>query len=128
MEKIESGVELSLDELSECEMKLEEAKKETVAQKRSLEDEVEKFNMAVAITAGKILETTEEIKDDIQTAKDIADDIKALSWKLGFSGKVTDQVVSRVFGSPHHSNSYRSIATWLYYGSGACFLQDADTW
>jgi len=72
------------------------------------------------------LRTAEEIKKDIQTAKDIADDIKALSWSLGFSGKVTDQVVSHIYASAEYSEGYRSIASWLYYGTGACFLQDAD--
>ncbi len=72
------------------------------------------------------LRTVEEVKEDIQNAKDIADDIKALSWKLGLSGKVTDQVVSHIFNSPNYSNAYRSVAGWLYYETGACFLQDAD--
>jgi radical SAM superfamily enzyme YgiQ (UPF0313 family) len=72
------------------------------------------------------LRKVEEIKKDIQTAKDIADDIKALSWSLGFSGKVTDQVVSHIYTSPNYSEGYRSIAAWLYYATGACFLQDAD--
>lgn len=72
------------------------------------------------------LRTVEEIKEDIQTARDIADDIKALSWDLGSSGSTDDQVVSHIFGSSTYSDSYRSIAAWLYYGTGACFLQDAD--
>lgn len=72
------------------------------------------------------LRSVEEIKKDIQTAKDIADEIKALSWKLGLSGKVTDQVVGPIFNDSNYSNGYRSIAAWLYYGTGACFLQDAD--
>jgi pyruvate formate-lyase activating enzyme-like uncharacterized protein len=72
------------------------------------------------------LRSVEEIKEDIQTARDIADDIKALSWKLGLNGRVADQVVSQVFSSPDYSDTYRSIAAWLYYGTGACFLQDAD--
>jgi hypothetical protein len=72
------------------------------------------------------LREVEEIKKDIQSAKDIADDIKALSWSLGFSGEVTDQVVSHIYTSPNYSEGYRSIAAWLYYGTGACFLQDAD--
>ena len=72
------------------------------------------------------LRTVEEIKEDIQTAKDTADEIKALSWKLGFRGDVNDQVISAIFNSPNYSNAYRSIAIWLYYGTGACFLQDAD--
>ncbi len=72
------------------------------------------------------LRTVDEIKKDIQTARDMADDIKALSWKLGCSGQVTDQVANVIFGDPAYSESYRSIALWLYYGTGACFLQDAD--
>ena len=72
------------------------------------------------------LRSVEEIKKDIQTAKDITDDIKAISWRLGSSGRVTDQVISNIFNSPNNSNAYRSIASWLYFGTGACFLQDAD--
>jgi len=72
------------------------------------------------------LRKVEEIKKDIQAAKDIADDIKALTWSLGYSGKVTDQVVSHIYTSSNYSEGYRSIAGWLYYGTGACFLQDAD--
>lgn len=72
------------------------------------------------------LRGVQEIKQDIQNAKDIADDIKALSWEMGFSGKPEDPVVSRIFSSPRYSDSYRNIAAWLYYRTDACFLQDAD--
>jgi len=72
------------------------------------------------------LRSVKEIKKDIVTARDMADDIKALSWKLGNSGEVNSQVISHILNSPGLSNSYRSIAMWLYYGTGACFLQDAD--
>ena len=72
------------------------------------------------------LRKVEEIKKDIQSAKDMADDIKALSWTLGFSGKMTDQVLSHIYTSSNYSDGYRSVAAWLYYGTGACFLQDAD--
>jgi len=72
------------------------------------------------------LRTVDEIKQDIQTARDIADDIKAFSLKLGCSGKVNDQVISSLLNNSIHSNSYQSIAVWMYYGTNACFLQDAD--
>ncbi|MCP4665606.1 MAG: radical SAM protein, partial [Deltaproteobacteria bacterium] len=72
------------------------------------------------------LRTVDEIKEDIQRARDIADDIKALSWKLATGGEVNNQVVRAVFSDSGKSDSYRSIAVWLYYGTGACFLQDAD--
>jgi len=72
------------------------------------------------------LRTVEEIKQDIQKAREMADDIKALSWRLGYSGAVNHQVVSHIFRYGGYSESYRGIAAWLYYGTGACFLQDAD--
>ena len=72
------------------------------------------------------LRSVEEIKQDIQNAKDIADDMKALSWEMGFSGKLEEPVVSRIFSSPSYSDSYRTIAAWLYNKTDACFLQDAD--
>ena len=72
------------------------------------------------------LRTVEEIKQDIETVKDIVDDVKALSWRLGCSGAVNDQVISSIFGDSDYSDNYRSVAAWLYYGTGACFLQDAD--
>ena len=72
------------------------------------------------------LRTVDEIKQDIQSAKQIADDIKSISWKLGHSGTVNDAVISTIFNQPGTSNNYRSIAAWLYYQTDACFLQDAD--
>jgi len=72
------------------------------------------------------LRTVDEIKKDIQTARDMADDIKALSWSFGEGGRVTDKVISEIFNSPNYSEAYRSLAVWMYYGTGACFIQDAD--
>ena len=72
------------------------------------------------------LRTVEEIKQDIESVKDIVDDVKAVSWRLGSSGAVNDEVISSIFGDSGYSDSYRSVAAWLYYGTGACFLQDAD--
>jgi hypothetical protein len=71
------------------------------------------------------LRTVEEVKADIQTARDIADDIKSASWRLGESGTVTNAVVSSILNN-YHTYSYQSVAVWLYYGTGECFLQDAD--
>ncbi len=72
------------------------------------------------------LRTVEEIKKDIQTARDIADDVKELSWRLGYKGEVTDEVISHIFSRLHYNECYRMVAVWLYYDTGACFLQDAD--
>ena len=72
------------------------------------------------------LRSVDEIKADIRTARAIGDEITAVSWKLGYGGIVTDAVVSQVFSTGSHASSYRSVAAWMYYGTGACFLQDAD--
>jgi len=72
------------------------------------------------------LRTVEEIKNDIQTARKMVDEIQALSWKLGAEGKVNDQVISHILNQTDFSTSYRSVAAWMYYGTDACFLQDAD--
>ena len=72
------------------------------------------------------LRTVEEIKQDIETVKDIVDDVKAVSWKLGNSGIVKDEVINSIFANSDYNDNYRSVAAWIYYGTGACFLQDAD--
>ncbi|NVL92742.1 MAG: radical SAM protein [Desulfobacterales bacterium] len=72
------------------------------------------------------LRTAEEVKTDIQTAKDIADDIKALSWKMGDSGLITNRVMAYILRDHNYSYSYKGVALWLYSGTGECFLQDAD--
>jgi hypothetical protein len=72
------------------------------------------------------LRTLEEIKQDIRTARRIADDITSVSRRLGTGGRITDAVISAVFSDGSHSGSYRSVAAWMYYDTGACFLQDAD--
>jgi hypothetical protein len=72
------------------------------------------------------LRTVEEVKKDIRTARDSADDIKVLSWKMGESGLITNRVVASILRDHNYSYSYKSVALWLYYGTGECFLQDAD--
>ncbi len=72
------------------------------------------------------LRTVAEIKTDIAAARDIADEIRGVSQQLGGNGAVTDAVISTVLSNPALSSSYRSVAVWMYYQTGACFLQDAD--
>src|SRR3989339_223897 len=55
------------------------------------------------------LRSVEEIKTDIQAARNIADDIQTLSWKLGYSGDINDAVISAVLNNPGNSESYRSM-------------------
>lgn len=72
------------------------------------------------------LRPLEEIKADIRAARTIADEIRDFSLRRGCGGAVTDTVAGAILADPGFSSSYRSVAAWLYYGTGACFLQDAD--
>jgi hypothetical protein len=72
------------------------------------------------------LRTVEEIQQDIRTVRCIADEVTAVSRKLGYSGKITDAVIGSIFSDGSRSSSYRNVAAWMYYDTGACFLQDAD--
>ena len=70
--------------------------------------------------------TLEEIKADIDAAKAMRDEIIALSWDMGHGGRVSDEVVNRVFSEPRLTYAYRNVAAWLYYGTGNVFIQDAN--
>jgi biotin synthase-like enzyme len=70
----------------------------------------------------------QEVKADIQAAKAIADEIKALSWRAGYGGEITKEVAEGIFQSPRlYDEHFRSIALWLYFGGRHCFLQDANS-
>ena len=74
------------------------------------------------------LRSVEEVKADIQEARDIADQIREISLKLGQGGTVTRSVIDRVYGSDAlYSDSFRQIAAWLYFGGESVFLQDANS-
>jgi len=74
------------------------------------------------------LRSVEDIKEDVKKARGIADAIRALSWKLGAGGRVTDAVLSAVYdGDDFYDDSYRSVAAWLYFGGESVFLQDANS-
>ncbi|MCX5845784.1 MAG: radical SAM protein [Deltaproteobacteria bacterium] len=74
------------------------------------------------------LRSVEEIKDDIQKARDIADYIRELSWKHGEGGHVGKKIVNLIYSSEDvYNDSFRSIAAWLYYGGESVFIQDANS-
>src|SRR5271157_3922290 len=74
------------------------------------------------------LRPVDEIKEDIQKAKDIADQIRELSWKHGEGGRIDKSVVNLIYGHDEaYSDTVRSIAAWLYYGGESVFIQDANS-
>jgi len=68
-----------------------------------------------------------EIKRDIDQLSEMVDDIQKLSWKLGFSGKITGTVISHIYPSKDYNPTYRHVAHWMYFGEGSVFLQDANS-
>ena len=74
------------------------------------------------------LRSVEEIKEDIQKAKDIADQIREMSWRNGEGGEVTDIILNIIYGSDGvYDDSFKSVAAWLYFGGESVFIQDANS-
>lgn len=74
------------------------------------------------------IRSVDEIKEDIQRARDIADEIGELSRRKGCGGQINDEVVRTVFDRySGYSDSYRSVASWLYFGAAQAFIQDANS-
>jgi len=74
------------------------------------------------------LRRVDEVKKDIQTMKDIADEIIGLSWKCGEGGQVTKNVLRHIYNSKDFYDDYiYSLAVWLYFGGENVFLQDANS-
>jgi hypothetical protein len=70
----------------------------------------------------------DDVKNDIQAMKDIADQIEKLSRKLGEEGRVNRSVLSYIYDNDGQYNEYfHNIAAWLYYGGENAFLQDANS-
>jgi len=86
--------------------------------------------------------SVEEIKQDIDVARAINDEIKAASWRLGYGGRVKDEVVAaivqdnpEIYGTDSAEPEERAarvhclvnVANWLASGARTVFLQDANT-
>ena len=71
--------------------------------------------------------SVEEVKKDIEAARRIADEIKSLSWRLGYGGDMAREVLQYVFSSPSYDEHFRSVALWLYFGGKSVFFQDANS-
>ncbi len=86
------------------------------------------------------LRSVEEIKADIESAKAISNEIKALSWKLGYAGRI-GPLATIIQSNVLYGKDLRYLANeelrnftclvnvfnWLYSGGKTVFLQDADT-
>ncbi len=83
-----------------------------------------------------------EIKEDIDAAKALAEELKAASWGMGWGGRIDNAVLSAIVnGNPElygrdsldpegleaRLHSLVNVANWLASGGRTAFLQDADT-
>jgi radical SAM superfamily enzyme YgiQ (UPF0313 family) len=69
--------------------------------------------------------SVDEVKADIDIAAEMIDHIKEVSWKMGASGRVTREV-AQAFFNEELPQSHLSVVAWMYYQTGAVFLQDAN--
>jgi len=76
------------------------------------------------------LRPVDEIKADIDAVKTMADELKAISWRLGCGGAVTSEVGTAVVrGAPslNANECFVMVFNWLYFGGRTAFLQDANS-
>ncbi len=74
------------------------------------------------------LRTIDEIRNDIQTAKNIADRLESLRNQPGTGGRITRNMLDSLRAEGKFAEeSIRSVAAWLYYGGESVFLQDANS-
>lgn len=69
----------------------------------------------------------EEIKTDIDTVRAIIDDLKELSEKKGYKGKLNREVLNLALTGSGYSDQYRYVAAWACRGQGTVFIQDANS-
>ena len=76
------------------------------------------------------LRAVDDIKKDIQAVKAIGDEIKRVSWQLGYSGQINNIVGSTIIQREPNlaeSHCFVTVFNWLSSGGRTAFLQDADS-
>lgn len=86
------------------------------------------------------IRSVKEVKKDIDNVKNISEELKALSWKLGYAGRVEpmglilqsslrkDRDVDKVTADEmNHLYCLITVFNWICTGGKTVFLQDADT-
>ncbi len=70
----------------------------------------------------------EDVKQDIDRIKVIADEVRELSWRMGQAGEINEPVLRQFLSLPgHQSHASQSVAGWLYFGGTQVFLQDGNS-
>lgn len=69
----------------------------------------------------------EEVLGDIDAVRNVLDDLRAVSFGMGFAGTVTREVLRAVMTDPKRDHSYKYVANWAYHGKKNVFIQDANS-
>jgi len=89
--------ELNLDQLKECENILNNLLGQTTNQKRTMENEVKRFNTAIAITTTKILATIKEIENLEKEIASLTSKIGQLDLSLDDLGKILAKRIQQTY-------------------------------
>jgi radical SAM superfamily enzyme YgiQ (UPF0313 family) len=76
------------------------------------------------------LRSAEDVEKDMDSARAIADEIRAVSWKMGYGGALNRAVGSAIIQSDpalDGNNCFVMVFNWLYFGGRTVFLQDGNT-
>jgi hypothetical protein len=72
--------------------------------------------------------SVEEIQKDIDRVKDIYDQIRNLSWSLGYGGELNREVLSQIYRQSRRMDpGWQNVLGWLFFGGTQVFLQDANS-
>jgi len=77
-----------------------------------------------------VYRSVDEIKADIDAVKAISDEITAVSWKMGYGGRIHRDVGMAVlqYDPSFYTNQYFiSVFNWLASGGRTAFIQDANS-
>jgi radical SAM superfamily enzyme YgiQ (UPF0313 family) len=76
------------------------------------------------------LRSPAEVKADIDKVADICNNLKDISWKLGYGGNITRQAAIELLNSNPELNYHQGfvmVYNWLQSGAKTAFLQDANS-
>jgi radical SAM superfamily enzyme YgiQ (UPF0313 family) len=72
------------------------------------------------------LRAAEDVVKDIESAKAIEEEIRELSWKMGYGDHLRN-VAGTIYSNHQHNAAVCNVALWLWAGGTSAFLQDANT-
>jgi len=76
------------------------------------------------------LRSPEEVKTDIDSIAAICNNLKSISWKLGYGGEINQNVATAMLDREpelNTSHGFVMIYNWLISGGKTAFLQDANS-